>query len=38
MLPLDVAAYTNRWRARHPGAKAFLSLGLLVLAVALSSD
>ncbi|MBW0101379.1 cobalt ECF transporter T component CbiQ [Pseudonocardia sp. KRD291] len=35
MLPLDVAAYTNRWRARHPGEKAFLSLGLLVLAVAL---
>ena len=35
MLPLDVAAYTNRWRARHPGEKAFLSLGLLVLAVVL---
>ncbi|MBN9109786.1 MAG: cobalt ECF transporter T component CbiQ [Pseudonocardia sp.] len=35
MLPLDAAAYTNRWRTRHPGEKALLSLGLLVLAVAL---
>ncbi|GEL20542.1 cobalt ECF transporter T component CbiQ [Pseudonocardia asaccharolytica] len=35
MLPLDAAAYTNRWRPRHPGEKAFLSLGLLVCAVAL---
>ncbi len=35
MLPLDAAAYANRWRARHPGEKAFLSLGLLSLAVAL---
>lgn len=35
MLPLDAAAYANRWRPRHPGEKAFLSLGLLLLAVAL---
>ncbi|MFC5994773.1 cobalt ECF transporter T component CbiQ [Pseudonocardia hispaniensis] len=35
MLPLDAAAYTNRWRPRHPGEKAFLSLGLLACAVAL---
>lgn len=35
MLPLDTIAYTNRWRPRHPGEKALLSLGLLVCAVAL---
>lgn len=35
MLALDAVAYTNRWRPRHPGEKAFLSLGLLVAAVAL---
>ncbi|MEK6438578.1 cobalt ECF transporter T component CbiQ [Pseudonocardia sp. T1-2H] len=35
MLPLDAAAYGNRWRFRHPGEKAFLSLGLLLLAVVL---
>jgi cobalt/nickel transport system permease protein len=35
MLPLDAIAYTNRWRPRHPGEKALLSLGLLVCAVVL---
>jgi cobalt/nickel transport system permease protein len=35
MLPLDAIAYTNRWRSRHPGEKALLSLGLLVCAVML---
>lgn len=35
MLPLDAAAYTNRWRTRHPGEKALLSLGLLVLTLVL---
>lgn len=35
MLPIDEVAHANRWRARHPGEKAFLALGLLVLAVAL---
>ncbi|MFR9802451.1 cobalt ECF transporter T component CbiQ [Pseudonocardia sp. RS010] len=35
MLPLDAAAYTNRWRPRHPAEKALLSLGLLVLTLVL---
>ncbi|MFP5068713.1 cobalt ECF transporter T component CbiQ [Pseudonocardia nantongensis] len=35
MLPIDEVAHANRWRARHPGEKAFLALGLLVLTVAL---
>jgi cobalt/nickel transport system permease protein len=35
MLPLDEIAYRNRWRPRHPGEKAVLSLGLLACAVAL---
>lgn len=35
MLPIDEVAHTNRWRSRHPGEKAFLALGLLVLAVTL---
>ena len=35
MLPIDEAAHANRWRTRHPAEKAFLALGLLVLAVAL---
>jgi cobalt/nickel transport system permease protein len=35
MLPLDAAAYDNRWRLRHPGEKALLALGLLALAVLL---
>lgn len=35
MLPIDEVAHANRWRSRHPGEKAFLALGLLVLAVAL---
>lgn len=35
MLPLDTAAYTNRWRRRHPGEKALLSLGLLTCALVL---
>ncbi|ALE74758.1 hypothetical protein AD006_28095 [Pseudonocardia sp. EC080610-09] len=35
MLLIDEIAHANRWRGRHPGEKAFLALGLLVLAVAL---
>ncbi|MBC3194905.1 cobalt ECF transporter T component CbiQ [Pseudonocardia sp. C8] len=35
MLLIDEVAHTNRWRARHPGEKALLSLGLLALAVGL---
>lgn len=35
MLPIDEVAHANRWRTRHPGEKAFLALGLLVLTVAL---
>lgn len=35
MLLVDEAAHANRWRTRHPGEKAFLALGLLVLAVTL---
>jgi cobalt/nickel transport system permease protein len=35
MLALDAIAYTNRWRPRHPGEKALLSLGLLICAVVL---
>ncbi|SHK17689.1 cobalt/nickel transport system permease protein [Pseudonocardia thermophila] len=35
MLALDAGAYASRWRHRHPGEKALLSLGLLVVTVAL---
>lgn len=35
MHSLDALAYTNPWRARHPGEKAALALGLLACAVAL---
>ncbi|MEJ8278552.1 cobalt ECF transporter T component CbiQ [Pseudonocardia spirodelae] len=35
MLLIDETAHAGRWRARHPGEKAFLALGLLVLAVVL---
>ncbi|MBN9790892.1 MULTISPECIES: cobalt ECF transporter T component CbiQ [unclassified Pseudonocardia] len=35
MLLIDETAHANRWRSRHPGEKAFLALGLLLLAVAL---
>lgn len=35
MLLIDETAHTGRWRRRHPGEKAFLALGLLVLAVVL---
>lgn len=35
MHSLDVLAYTNPWRRRHPAEKAVLTLGLLACAVAL---
>ncbi|MGW8375522.1 cobalt ECF transporter T component CbiQ [Streptomyces sp. ODS28] len=35
MLPIDAAAYSSRWRHRHPAEKAFLGLGLTILAISL---
>lgn len=35
MLPIDAAAYSSRWRHRHPAEKGFLAFGLTVLAISL---